>query len=101
MLDNAVKYADDGGVIRLVLEKGRKGPVLRASNPCAGLDAAQLDKLFDRFYRPDQSRSQQTGGFGVGLSIARSIVEAHRGAIRAECPQEGVIQFVVTLRSAP
>ena len=70
----------------------------RTSNFCAGLDGAELDKLFDRFYRPDRSRSKQTGGFGVGLSIARGIVEAHKGAIRAECPEEGVIQFVVTLR---
>ena len=94
LLDNGVKYADSGGTIRVSLEQGRRGAVLKTSNPYAGLDAAELDKLFDRFYRPDQSRSQQTGGFGVGLSIARSIVEAHRGAIRAECPQEGVIQFV-------
>ena len=71
--------------------------VLRTSNACAGLDARELDKLFDRFYRPDRSRSKQTGGFGIGLSIARSIAEAHRGSIRAECPEEGRIQFVAAL----
>ena len=98
LLDNAVKYADDGSTIRLGLEKSKKGAELRTSNFCAGLDGAELDKLFDRFYRPDRSRSKQTGGFGVGLSIARGIVEAHKGSIRAECPEEGVIQFVVTLR---
>ena len=98
LLDNAVKYADDGSTVRLSLEKSRKGPVLRASNPCSGLDAGELDKIFDRFYRPDRSRSKQTGGFGVGLSIARSIAEAHKGSIRAEHPAEGVIQFVVMLR---
>ena len=98
LLDNAVKYADAGGAIRLSLEGGRKGVTLKASNPCAGLDPSELDKLFDRFYRPDRSRSKQTGGFGVGLSIARSIAEAHKGSIRAECPEEGVIQFVVALR---
>lgn len=98
LLDNAVKYADDGSTIRLGLEKSKKGAELRTSNFCAGLDGAELDKLFDRFYRPDRSRSKQTGGFGVGLSIARGIVEAHKGAIRAECPEKGVIQFVVTLR---
>lgn len=98
LLDNAVKYADDGGVIRFSLEKSKKGPVLRASNSCTGLDAKKLDQLFDRFYRPDYSRSKQTGGFGLGLSIARSIVETHKGSIRAECPEKGLIQFVVVLR---
>lgn len=98
LLDNAVKYADSGGSIRLRLEAAPKGVVLRVSNPCAGLDTTELDKLFDRFYRPDRSRSKQTGGFGVGLSIAQSIVEAHHGSIRAECPDDGIIQFVVVLR---
>lgn len=98
LLDNAVKYADNGGSIRFRLEAAPKGAVLRVSNPCAGLDTTELDKLFDRFYRPDRSRSKQTGGFGVGLSIAQSIVEAHHGSIRAECPEDGIIQFVVALR---
>ena len=98
LLDNAVKYADEGSVIHLALEKSKKGPVLIVSNPCAGLDTAELDRLFDRFYRPDRSRSKQTGGFGVGLAIVRGIVEAHKGTIRAECPAEGVIQFVAVLR---
>lgn len=98
LLDNAVKYADSGGSIRFRLEAAPKGAVLRVSNPCAGLDTTELDKLFDRFYRPDRSRSKQTGGFGVGLSIARSIVEAHHGSIRAECPEDSIIQFVVALR---
>ena len=97
LLDNAVRYADDGSVIRLCLEKSQKGLLLQVSNPCTGLDAGEVDKLFDRFYRPDRSRSKQTGGFGVGLSIARSIAEAHKGSICAERSAEGMIQFVVTL----
>jgi len=97
LLDNAVKYTDTGGGIRLSLEKTKKGVVLRTSNPCAGLDAEELNKLFDRFYRPDHSRSKQTGGFGIGLSIARSIVEAHKGSIRAQYLAESVIRFEVML----
>ena len=97
LLDNAVKYADEGSVIRLGLEKSKKHLVLWTSNPCAGLSTEELDKLFDRFYRPDRSRSKQTGGFGVGLSIARSIAEAHKGSIQAECPANGVVRFVVKL----
>lgn len=98
LLDNAVRYADDGGAIRLALERSRRGARLTVSNPCTGLDRSELDKLFDRFYRPDRSRSKETGGFGVGLSIARSIMEAHKGSICAEFPAEGVIQFVAALR---
>lgn len=97
LLDNAVKYADAGGIC-LRLERARRGVVLTVSNPCAGLAREDLDRLFDRFYRPDVSRSKQTGGFGIGLSIARGIAEAHKGSIRAECPAEGVVQFVAVLR---
>ena len=98
LLDNAVKYADQGGVIRLSLEQARRGVVLKARNACAGMDPAELDRLFDRFYRVEKSRSKQTGGFGVGLSIARSIAEAHKGSIRAECPDARTIQFTVILK---
>ena len=60
------------------------------------LEREKLSHLFDRFYRTDQSRSSQTGGYGLGLSIARSIVLAHRGKIRAESP-DGVTLSVVAL----
>lgn len=98
LLDNAIKYADGSGAIRLSLERAKKGVVLKTENPCVGFDKEALAKLFDRFYRPDQSRSAQTGGFGIGLSIARSITEAHKGFIRAECPSETTIQFTAALR---
>ena len=74
LMDNAVKYADSGSIIRLSLEKEKKGVVLRTSNACAGLDARELDKLFDRFYRPDRSRSKQTGGLALACPL--------RGALR-------------------
>ena len=81
LLDNAVKYAAPGSPITLTLEKSRRGVVLRTANRCE--DAAHIDtaKLFDRFYRADPSRT--AGGFGIGLSIARSIAEGHRGSISA------------------
>ena len=81
LLDNAVKYAAPESPITLTLEKGRKGVVLRQSNRCAEPESIDPAKLFDRFYQADPSRG--AGGFGIGLSIARSIVEGHRGTIRA------------------
>lgn len=98
LLDNAVKYSNEGGIIRFTLEQGRRSVVIRSYNTCAPIDPAELDKLFDRFYRVEKSRSKQTGGFGVGLSIARSIAEAHKGSITAQCPDENSIQFTVILK---
>jgi signal transduction histidine kinase len=99
LLDNAVKYSDPEGVIRLSLEREKRGVMVRTCNTCEGFDPAELERLFDRFYRVEKSRSKQGGGFGVGLSIARSIAEAHRGSIKAECPRANVIQFTVFLRA--
>ena len=95
LLDNAVKYAAPDSPITLALEKSRRGVVLRTTNRCE--DAAHIDtaKLFDRFYRADPSRT--AGGFGIGLSIARSIAEGHRGSISAAVDGD-TITFTAELR---
>ena len=96
LLDNAVKYCDDGGSIRLRLEK-KKHPVLYVENPYADVGETELDKLFDRFYRADKARTF-TGGFGVGLSIAKAIVTQHRGEISVYKKDTGHIGFKVIWR---
>ena len=98
MLDNAVKYAADGASIDFSLEKAKKGVLIRTFNACEKMDPDDLDKLFDRFYRADKSRNTGTGGFGIGLSIARSIAEGHGGSIQAGCPAENRIEFAVRLK---
>ena len=98
LMDNAQKYALPGGEIVLSLKREHRGIVLRQSNPCEELGDGEEKKLFDRFYRADPSRSSEKKGFGVGLSIARGIVEMHKGSITAACPEKGRIEFTVVLK---
>ncbi len=66
------------------LTRDKKGVVIRTQNACDNLSEQDTKLLFDRFYRADPSRNAATGGFGIGLSIARSIAEGHGGSIKAE-----------------
>ena len=83
LVDNAVKYCDDNGSIRVRLEQRKREIVLTVTNPCASLTTQDTRRIFDRFYRADASRSRSTGGNGIGLSIAQGIVSRHEGSIRA------------------
>ena len=96
LLDNAVKYALPDSPIEFSLEKAKRGVVLRSSNACEDVAPENAQKLFDRFYRADQSRSSGSG-FGIGLSIARSIAEGHHGSIRASV-SGGTIEFTAELK---
>ena len=85
LLDNATRYASEGSVIELSLRSvsrgaGKGAAELVVSNAVDGLPEGDLDRLFDRFYRADVSRSSKTGGSGVGLSVVRAIAEAHGGS---------------------
>ena len=98
LCDNAVKYAPEGDTIRVAMRKSRKGALLTVENAVAQpLDGESVDHLFDRFYRADASRSRETGGYGIGLSIARAIVEKHGGSIAARQTEAGRIRFICRL----
>lgn len=84
LLDNALKYSEPGGSIRIALSKKGKTVSLSVFNTTETVRQEDLNHLFDRFYRTDQSRNSETGGYGLGLSIAKAIVSAHRGKITAE-----------------
>ena len=96
LLDNAVKYCDPGGTIRLSVSRRGRNVCIAVSNPCAGLDASQLPRYFDRFYRADLSRSRSTGGYGIGLSTAKAIVTRHRGRITNRY-ENGVVTFTAAI----
>lgn len=98
LFDNAVKYAADGSEIKFSLEKVKKGVIIRTENECENIDESELDKLFERFYRADKSRNSATGGFGIGLSVARSIAEGHKGSIKAESKDGRHIEFIANLK---
>ena len=86
LLDNAIKYSDSEGNISFRLYKKRNKVRMEVYNTCQYDSPPDTEKLFDRFYRPDGARSSETGGTGVGLAIAKAVVEAHGGTISAVCP---------------
>jgi len=97
LLDNAGKYTPRNGRIIFSLDIEQEWAVIRVSNTGQGIDPKDITKIFDRFYRPDTSRSQETGGFGLGLSIAKTIVERSGGRINAES-SGGITTFTVWLK---
>ena len=98
LLDNAVKYSPEGGEISVRLEKEGRFLKLTVSNiTVQPMEKDKLNHLFDRFYRMDQSRNSSTGGYGLGMSIAHSIVAVHKGKIRADSPSENILTVLVTL----
>ena len=98
LLDNAIKYSPEEGTICVKLEKENHAVKLLVSNTTVQpIESGSLKHLFDRFYRLDGSRSSSTGGYGLGLAIAHSIVTAHRGKIWAESPKENFLSIHVSM----
>lgn len=97
LLDNAVRYSDDGGEIYMHIYRRRGKVCVEVSNTCDLPDILDLDRLFDRFYRMDESRSSATGGTGIGLSMVRAIAETHGGKASVQSDSGKRICFKVTL----
>lgn len=97
IIDNAIKYTPDGKRIYLSLEKKNGNAIVSIQDEGKGLSEENKSKIFDRFYRVDQSRSRETGGAGLGLCICRNIVELHNGKIEVKSRLGEGSTFVVTL----
>ena len=97
LLDNASKYTNENGEITVTLKKSKGHAVFSVKNTGKGIRPDDLPKIFDRFYRPDSSRSEESGGYGLGLSIAKTIVERAGGEITAQSVI-GLTTFTIALK---
>ena len=92
LLENSIKYAPENSDILVSLEKNRKYAILKVSNK-ADVKKGDLSKVFDRFYRLDESRNSTIKGYGIGLSMAQLIAEKHKETIRAYAPEDGIFKI--------
>ena len=93
LLDNAMKYSPENGTVELRLEQSGRLARLTVRNSAPPMAKGNADRLFERFAREDRSRNSESGGFGLGLAIAKAVAEAHRGTIHAES-EDGVSMTV-------
>ena len=98
LLDNAVKYTPEGGRIDMSLEKEKGFASLKVRNSGEGIGEEDMEHIFDRFYRSDKSRARESGGYGLGLAIAKSICESCGGDIFVESEKGEYAEFEVRLR---
>lgn len=97
LVDNAIKYTNPNGKISISLTVEKNKAKFIVKNSGEGIAKEHLDKIFERFYRVDASRDRETGGYGLGLSIAKSTVEQYKGKIYAESIVGKETSFIVEL----
>lgn len=101
IMNNAIKYSPDGGVITVRLTQNQNHVILSISDQGLGIPQKDLGKIFERFYRVDKARSRAQGGSGLGLAIAKEIVEAHHGKIWADSSEGHGSTFYISLPYEP
>ncbi len=97
LVSNAVKYSNEEGNLRIVVKDKEDAGIIQVEDEGIGIAQEDLNLIFERFYRTDKSRSRQTGGAGIGLTIAKAIVQAHGGEIVAESELGKGSRFFVIL----
>lgn len=101
LIENAVFQTPEGGSVRLSAETEESRVRVAVEDTGPGIEPEDLERIFDRFYRVDPSRTRATGGAGLGLTIAKQLVEAHGGVIYAQSSLAGGSRFVFELPAAP
>ncbi len=97
LIDNAIKYSDDNGEVRVKLYSSKNKRIIEVYNTGRGIPDDKLTKVFERFYREDEARNSKSGGYGLGLSIAKEIALRHNGNITAKGEYGKNVTFTVTL----
>jgi len=97
LLENSLRYTDSPGTLAISTSNEKDHVVIIVSDSAPGIDPKSIDKIFDRFYREELSRSREKGGAGIGLSICAAIVEAHSGSISARASNLGGLLIEVKL----
>lgn len=97
LIDNAIKYTPKKGTIKLDLAKANKNTVISIENSGIGISEVDLPYVFDRFYKSDKSRKNSNNSFGLGLSIAKAIIENHHGKITVESEPNEYTRFTITI----
>ena len=97
LLDNAIKYTTDKGTISATLKQTAKGIELKFRNDTENIKQGNLSELFERFYRMEKSRNSNMGGNGIGMSVVKAIVTAHKGKVSAFSPDGESIEITIIL----
>ena len=97
LIDNAIKYSDENGEIKVRLYTRSNKKIIEVFNTGKGIPKDKLDKIFERFYRIDEVRNSESGGYGLGLSIASEIVKRHKGTISVQSEYGKWARFTVSL----
>lgn len=101
LVGNAVRHTPAGGTVRVTAQGGAGGVQVHVTDNGEGIRQEDLSRIFERFYRGEKSRSRATGGAGLGLAIAKSIVEAHDGTIAVQSQPGRGTRFTFTLPHTP
>ena len=96
LVDNAIKYTDEGGHVKVILDCDHQNAFITVSDTGVGIADDEIGRIFDRFYRVDKTRDRETGGTGLGLAIVKHIAEQHKAQISLESEEGAGSVITVT-----